>query len=158
MQHRPDLVATRGQAAMVVLHLREIAVASLNRRRSSLEGPGMLSSPRFPARQHLGFELPSARMPLKRFFNRFEHERDLILLPSTACAMELLLPVHQGQQHLFSPLAPPRRHRPLRQVLTYRLPPKIDQGRNASQLLADLVQGVFFSSLARWSQAMSQSP
>jgi hypothetical protein len=32
MQGRPHRVATRGQAAMVVLHLGESAIASLNRR------------------------------------------------------------------------------------------------------------------------------
>ena len=31
MQHRPHLVATQGQAAMVMLHLREITVSTFNR-------------------------------------------------------------------------------------------------------------------------------
>ena len=144
MQHRPHLVATHGQAAMVVLHLREIPVATFNRRGGPLERPGVLTRPLFPARQQLGCQLPGARMPLKRFFNRLEHESNLGLLPWTACAAQLLLPVQQRQQQCFSPLCPPRGHDHLLQVLTHRLPPKIDQGRDASKLLANLVQGVLF--------------
>src|SRR5215470_7984099 len=98
MQHRPHLVATRGQAAMVVLHLRQIAVAPFNRRGSPLERPGVLSRPRLPARQHLWFELPGARMSLEGLFNRPEDERDLSLLARTARAAELFLPVHQRQR------------------------------------------------------------
>jgi hypothetical protein len=89
---------------MVMLHLREVAVASLNRRRGPLERPGMLCRPRLPTRQHLGSELSGARMPLEGLFNRLEHERDLGFLPWTARAMELLVPVHQWQQPCFSPL------------------------------------------------------
>ena len=83
---------------MVVLHLREIAVSTLHCRRGPLERPGMLTRPRFPARQHLGCPFQGARMPLKRLFNRLEHERDLGLFSRTTRAAQLLLPVHQGQQ------------------------------------------------------------
>jgi hypothetical protein len=76
-------------------------------------------------------------------FNRFEYERNLGLLHGMARAATLLWPVHQGQQYIFSPLAPPWRHRSLRQVLTDRLPPKVDEGRDAGKLLLDFVQGVF---------------
>jgi hypothetical protein len=130
--------ATRGQAAMVVLHLREIAISTFNRRRRALKRLGMVSRPRFPSRQHLGCELPGARMPLKRLFHRLEHQHDLGLVPRMARAAKLFLPGHQRQQHVFSPLGPPRCHRQLRQVLTHRLPPQIDQGRNAGKLLATL--------------------
>ena len=113
---------------MVVLHLREIAVATFNRRRRPLERLGMLRRPRFPTRQQLRFKLSGAGMPLKHLFNRLEHERNRGFLPWVARAAQLFLPVHQWQQHVFSPLGPPRRHRQLRQVLTYRLPPQVDQG------------------------------
>jgi hypothetical protein len=93
MQRCPHLIATHRQAAMVVLHLREVAVASLNRRRGPLERPDMIASPRLPTRQHLGCELPGAWMPRKSFFNHLEHERNLGFLPWTARAMELLWPV-----------------------------------------------------------------
>src|SRR5713226_9524973 len=43
MQHRPDLVAAPGQAPMVVMHLRQGAVAPFDRRRGSLQGLGLLS-------------------------------------------------------------------------------------------------------------------
>jgi hypothetical protein len=36
-------------------------------------------------------------------------------------------------------LGPPRWHRQLRQILPYRLPPQINQGRNAGKLRANLV-------------------
>src|SRR5262249_42465471 len=81
-----------------------------------------------PRKPRIGFELSGTRMLLKRLFNRLEHERDLGLLPPMARAAQLFLPVHQGQQHVFSPLGPPRCHRQLRQILPYRLPPQIDQG------------------------------
>src|SRR5215217_4078847 len=45
VQHRPHLVAAQGQAAMVVLHLREIAVATFHCRRGPRERPGMLTPP-----------------------------------------------------------------------------------------------------------------
>ena len=71
---------------MVVLHLREVAVASLNRRRGPLERLGMLCRPRFPTRQQLRFKLSGAWMPLKHLFNRLEHERNLGFLPRVARA------------------------------------------------------------------------
>lgn len=105
---------------------------------------------RLPIRQQLWFELAGAQMPLKCLFNCLKHERDLGLLPWIARAVKLLLPVHQGQQHLLSPLAPrpvsrtcPRRQHQWRQVLTDRLPPKVDEGRDAAKLLLDFAQGVF---------------
>jgi hypothetical protein len=128
---------------MVVLHLRKVAVASLNRRRRPLKRLGMLRRPRFPTRQQLRCQLPGARMPLTCLFHRLEHERDLGFVHRMARAATLFVPVHQRKQHVFSPLRPPRRHRQLRQVLTYRLPPEVHQGRHAGKLLLDLGQGVF---------------
>ena len=104
----------------------------------------MLSRPRFPVRQQLRCQLPRTRMSLKCLFDRLEYERDLGLLPWTARAAQLFVPVHQGQQPIFSPLGPPRCHDQLRQVLTYRLPPDVDQSRYPCKLLLDLAQGVLF--------------
>ena len=129
---------------MVVLHLRARAVATFNRRRGPLKRLGMLSRPRFPVRQHLRWQLPRTRMSLTCLFDRLEYERDLGLLPWTARAAQLFVPVHQGQQPIFRPLGPPRCHGQLRQVLTYRLPPDVDQNRYPCKLLLDLAQGVVF--------------
>ena len=63
----------------------------------------MIRRPRFPIRQQLRFELSGACMPLKCFFNRLEHERDLGLLHRMARAVKLLLPVHQGQHTRLEP-------------------------------------------------------
>jgi hypothetical protein len=129
---------------MVVLHLRARAVAPFNRRRRPLERLGMLRRPRFPTRQQLRVKLSGAWRPRKHLFNRLEPQRNLGFLPRVARAAQLFLPLHPRQPHVFSPLGPPRRHRQLRQVLTYRLPPKIDQGGDAGKLFLDLVQGGCF--------------
>ena len=86
---------------------------------------------------------PAIFIRIVRVHDRLEYERDLGFLLSTARAAQLLLPVLKRQQYLFSPLGPLRGHSHLRQVLTHSLPPTIDQGRNASELLTDLVQGGF---------------
>ena len=98
----------------------------------------MLSRPRFPACQHLGFELSGARMPLKGLFNRLEHVRNLGFALDSACGAPCSCQYIMGNSsasahwvHLgvIASCA----------VLTYRLPPTIDQGRDAGKLLADLV-------------------
>ena len=71
---------------MVVLHLGEIAIATFHCRGRPLERPGMLTGPRLPIRQHLGRQLPGARMPLKGLLNRLEHKSNLSLLLWTARA------------------------------------------------------------------------
>jgi hypothetical protein len=93
-----------------VLHLRQIAISTFNCRGGPLERPGMLTRPRFPARQQLSCQLPGARILLKRVFNCLEHESDWGFLVWTVCAAELLVPGHQWQQHLVSPRCPPRGH------------------------------------------------
>lgn len=144
VKHRPHRITTRGQTAMVMLHLRQISVASFNRRRRPLKRLGMRRRPRVPTRQHLGFELAGAWMPLKRRFHRLEHARDLGLLLRVARAAKLLVPVRTGQQQVFSPLGPPWCHRQLCQILSYGLPPTVDQNRDAANLPLDLGQGVSF--------------
>ena len=72
MQHRPDLGATLGQATVIVLHLREIAVASFDRRRSTLKGFGMLRCPRFPLLKDIGRHLRGDRVSVKRVLNSLQ--------------------------------------------------------------------------------------
>ena len=129
---------------MVVVHLRKIGVATFNCRGCPLKGPGMLASPFFPTCQHLGRQLPGARVPIEGRFNPLEHEGNPGLLVRTARAAQVRLPVQQRQQQLVNPLCPPRGHSHLLQVLVHRLPPEIDESRDASALLADLVQDVLF--------------
>jgi hypothetical protein len=66
VKHRPHRITTRGQTAMVMLHLRQITVASFNRRRRPLKRLGMRRRPRV------------SNPPASRFFRRsfpdlFEH-------------------------------------------------------------------------------------
>src|SRR5262249_48021215 len=138
VQHCPYLVATRGQATVIVLHLRQIAVASFHCRGRPLEGPGMLTCPRCPACAHLGREPPGARVPLKGALNPRECPCDLGLLLWTARACQLFLPVHQRQQQFLHPLYPPWGYRYVLQVVPHRLPPEIDQRRYTGKLLTDL--------------------
>ena len=77
---------------MVVLPLRERAVAPFHCRRGPLERLGMLRCPRFPTRQHLGLKLSGAWMPLKHLCNRLEHQRHLGFLHRVARAAQLFLP------------------------------------------------------------------
>ena len=53
VQHRPHLVAVLGQTSMIMMHLRQIAIAAFNRRGGPLKGMGMLGRPRCPVCQHI---------------------------------------------------------------------------------------------------------
>jgi hypothetical protein len=72
MQHRPHLIATLGQAPMVVMHLRQRAVAPFDCRGGALKRLGLLSRPPLPLRQHLWRELRGDRVAVKRVLNGFQ--------------------------------------------------------------------------------------
>jgi hypothetical protein len=142
--YRPYLVATCGQTVMIMLPLRQRAVATFNRRGGPLERSGVLTGPRFPARQHLGLTLSGAWMPLTGVCNRLEHESDWDPAVRTARVAKPLLPVHQQPQQLPNPRCPHRGHGHGLHVLTPCLPPAVHQGRDVSARRADLIQGVLF--------------
>ena len=136
-------------------HLREIAISTFNRRRRPLKRLGLLSRPRFPSHPHLGFELPGARMPLKRLFHRLEHKRDLGLLPEwrvrrscschTSAAATRLQPT--GSTSVSSPVASVLTHRRHQKSTRAAMPAR---SRTCPRCLVSLA--------TRWSRAAPQSP
>ena len=90
---------------MVVLHLRETAVATFPA--DEARWNALACSPAHPfqpaSTSAVSFQVHGCRANAS---HRLEHECDLGLLPWTTCAAQLLLPVHQGQQQRVSPLGP----------------------------------------------------
>jgi hypothetical protein len=130
---------------MIGLHLLPRAVATCNRRGSPLEGPGMCDGPRFPPCQRIGREPPGARMPLKSVLNSLERQGDLGLLTWATRARQLCLPIQQRQQQFVHPLFPPRAQGYGLHIVPHRLPPHVNQSRNACALLAHRVQGALLA-------------
>src|SRR6266567_2101388 len=128
MQHRPYLVAALGQAPMIVMHLRQVAVAPFDRRRGTLKDLGLTGRPRLPPLKHIGGQLPGDRVPVKRVLNGLQRLEQSGLPSRATRARYLLLPIHQRQKHFFNPSRPHWRQGHLLHILPYPLPPKVHQG------------------------------
>jgi hypothetical protein len=143
MQDRPHLVATPGETALVMVHLRQSAVAPFNRRGSPLKTPGMLSRPRCPPRQHVRRQLLGEGVRLTRLRSRLQHPSQLGFASGATGVRSLCLPRHQRQQEVCHPSLPPWWQRDLRlPIVPDLLPPGIHEGGDTCELLADFVSGV----------------
>ena len=158
MQCRPHRVATHGQAAMVVLHLGEIAISTFNRRGCPLESLGMLTSPRFPARQHLGCQLPGARMLLKGLLNCLEHVSNLGFLSWTARAESCSCQYSSGNSNSSAHCCPSRGHGYLRPSLGAPSATKSRPGPRRQQAACGPWPRWPFSPATRSFQATSRAP
>jgi hypothetical protein len=142
MQDGPHLGALLGQATMIVMHLRQITMASFDGRRGALKGLDPVGRPRCPRRQDLGGQPLRAGVSLKRASHRFQGLLHLGCAAAATRARHLLVPIHHRQEALVHPLLPSGRQDAWRHILPHPLPPNIHQGREGRSLLADFVQGV----------------
>ena len=129
---------------MIVMHLRQIAVATFNGRCSPLKSCGPLRRPRFPLRQDSGRQLLGHRVRLKCGLHGLESLEQLGFASRATCAGRLLLPIYERQQHLFNPSPPYRREGHVLHIAPYPLPPKVHQGAQPSELLVNLVHSLLF--------------
>ena len=134
MQHRPDLIAVLGHASLLVMHLRQGAVAPFDRRRSPWKGLGVLCRPCLPILSHSGRQLLGEGVRLQCGLHGLQHLCQLGL-PSRAtraCAA----PATTGGQQVFhlssTSVSGPR-------VAHRARPPATSPGGHASELRADLL-------------------
>ena len=137
-----------GQTPMVVMHLRQRAVATFDGRGGPLKRLGLLSRPHFPPLKHIGRELLGDRVSVKRVLNGFQGLSELGVAARATRVQHVQMPIHQRQQCLCNPAPPPRRQDHLLSILLHPLPPKVDERGNASERFAHLGPGGRFDGQA----------
>ena len=142
MQDGPHLVAPLGQSTMIVVHLRQKAVASFDGRRGALKGVDPVGRPCVPIRKDLWSESLGDGMLGKRGLYRFPCRLHLGFASATTGASHLGLPIDHGQEPLVHPLPPPRRQDAWCQILLDALPPEISEGHQGRHLRAALGHGI----------------
>jgi hypothetical protein len=150
MQHRPHLIATRGQAPMVGRPLSQRAVATCDGRGGPLQhrsaahpgrsgkvatcdgrgGPlqrlGLLSRPPLPPLQHLGGALRGDRGAVKRVLNGLPGFAALGFAARATPVRHGQVPIPTRPQDVCTPVPPPRRQDPLRAIVLHPLPPQVE--------------------------------
>jgi len=129
---------------MIVMHLRQRAVATFDGRGSPLKGGGTLRRPRLPIRQDPGRQLLGQRGRFTRGLPGLESLEQLGFASWATCAGCWLLPIHERQQHLFNPSPPHGCEGHGLHSAPNPLPPKIHQGAHTSELLVHLVHRLLF--------------
>lgn len=142
MQDGPHLVALLGQTTMIVMHVRQIPIASFDGRRGALKGFDPVGCPRDPRRQDLGGQPLGDGVSLTRTSHRFQGLLHLGFAAAAPCARHVRVPRHHRQQARVHPLLPSGRQGQWRHILPHPLPPNIHQGSEGRSLRADFVHGV----------------
>jgi hypothetical protein len=105
-QDGPHLVALLGQASMMVMHLRQKAVASFDRRRGALQGFDSVACPGVPLLQDVGSQPLRDGVPGTGRLHCLPCGVQSRWTSATTGAPPLVIPIGHGQEALVHPLLP----------------------------------------------------
>jgi hypothetical protein len=142
MQDRPHLVPLLGEAPLIVMHLRQQAVAAFNRRGGALKGFDPVGRPCLPLRKDVrGQPLRDGGL-LKRRPHRFQGLWSLGFPSAAPRTRHLGGPIDHREEARVHPLLPLGREEEGLQVLVAPLPPEVHQRGQSRDLCADLGHGL----------------
>ena len=142
MQDSPHFLPLLGQPPLIVMELRQSAVAPFDRRGGALKGVDLLPGPRLPVLQGLRRQPQGEGMLVKRGFSGLPYPPQLGFPASAARMPHLVLPIDPWQEDLSGPLPPWRGKWRLFSILPDAFPPEIHQRSQGRQLVTDLLHGV----------------
>src|SRR5882762_1597343 len=126
---------------MIVMHWRQISVATFHRRGGALKYLHPLGRPHVPLFEGMGRQALRERMMVKGALSGLQCLPDFGFPAGTARVSRLVLPIHKREEDLRSPLLPPGGEGRVGDVLSDTFPPEVHQGRQGWYLLADLGDG-----------------
>ena len=141
LQDRPYFVSPLGQATVIVLHLRQRAVASFDGRRGALKGSHALAGPCLPLLKGLAGKPLGEHVGVKRRLARLQRLTQLGFPAGTACVRHVVGPRDVWEEVLPGLHPPGCRQARVLHILLNTCPPEVHQGRHGRQWLADLAPG-----------------
>ncbi len=130
MPCRPHLGALWWQSAMVVMHVRERAIAAFNGGRSALKGTHALASPCLPLLESLEGKPLGEPVGVKRCLTQLQGLAQFGFPPGTTGVRHLMGPIDAWQEALPGPYPPACRPCCGRSILRHTCPPEVYEGRH----------------------------
>src|SRR5712692_2759255 len=104
MQGCPDLISLLGQSTMIVMHLRQITVATFDGRGGALKSLHPLGRPHVPLFEGLGRQALRERMMAKGALHSLQCLPYFGFSAGTAHVSHVVLPIDKREQDLCGPL------------------------------------------------------